>query len=348
MKKSLSLLFVLILFAILTINLISAIEIKLSKDSYNPQETLQAEITGSFVSLSIENILIYEGDTPRAQPVVSDLTKQGDIYYFYAILPSQESNYSIKIENAEYTEAGTKKTDAITKAFKIIKTNASSLQINPGFISTSTDFSVKIKALNSNQEITAVFNQKSQDFFSIEDIEKTISFSVTNLTSGKYDLKINDYTLPVFVIEKTSINNTPINQTNQTNINQTLNVSGLNKTEIDDYIKNLGNKTESLSCSSIGKICLDNQECDGKTLPSLETINCCIGNCVEAKKSYLGKIIGVILLILIIGFVVFVYLRAKKRQKPKSTDEILKDKEKQFQERMKEDSSEVIGRLGKI
>jgi len=346
MKKSISLLFVLLL----VIPAISAIEIKLSKASYQPQETLQAEITGNFISLTNENLLIYEQNTPRSQPVISDLTKQGNIYYFYAILPNQQGNFSLKIENARYTESGVEKTTAIVKEFTIIKTNTSSLQINPGFVKTSTDFSIKIKALNSNQDINAVFNQQSQNLSLIEDMQKTISFPISGLI-GKYDLKINSYTIPVFIIEKTIINNTLVNQTNQTNINQTnftqgINFSNLNKTEIKDYIENLGN-TDSLSCSDIGKICLDNQECDGQTTPSLEG-SCCIGNCIEENVSHTGTIIGIIILVIVVLFVGFIYLKSKKRQKPKSTDEILKDKEKEFQKRMQEQGSEVIGKLGKV
>ena len=104
--------------------------------------------------------------------------------------------------------------------------------------------------------------KRSQNLSLIEDIEKPVSFSISNL-NGKYDLKINTYIIPVFIIEKTIINHTLINQTNQTNINQTnlVNVSNLNKTEIKNYINNLGN-TSSLSCYNIAKICLDIQECD--------------------------------------------------------------------------------------
>lgn len=341
MKKSISLLFILLL----VIPVISAVEIKLSKTSYYPQETLQAEITGNFISLANDNLLIYEQNTPRSQPVISDLTKQGEIYYFYAILPNQEGNFLLKIENAKYTELGVEKTTTITKEFTIIRTNASFLQVNPGFVKTTTDFSIKVKALNSNQNINTIFNQQSQNFSLIEDMQKTLSFSISGLT-GKSDLKIDSYTIPVFIIEKTDLNITLINQTNQTNINQTMNISDLNKTQITDYIQNLG-ETESLSCYDIGKICLDNQECDGETIPSLEG-SCCIGNCIEESGSHTGTIIGIVLLIIVILFVGFIYWKSKKKQKPKSTDEILKDKEKQFQERMKEQSHEVIGSLGKV
>jgi len=336
-----------ILFVLLTINLISAVEIKLSKTNYQAQETLQAEITGNFISLSLENILIYEQNTPRSQPVISDLTKQGDIYYFYAVLPNQQGNFSLKIENAKYSEAGETKTKTINKEFKIEKTNAPSLQINPGFILTTEDFPIKIKALNSNQEITTTFNQKSENFSLIEDIQKSISFKISDL-KGKYDLKINDYTIPVFIIAKNIINPTLVNQTNQTNINQT---NQTNQTITPPKI-NIENKTEeeikSLSCSEFGIECEDNEECDVEIRPAFDSLSCCPGLCIEVKGSSTRMIIGIILLILIIVILVFIYWRSKKKQRPKSTDEILKSKENQFQARMSDQGSEVTRRLGKI
>jgi len=338
MKKEISLLLI-----ILLMPLVAAVDIQLSKTDYTPSETLQAEITGSFISLGLENILIYEENTPRSQPVISDLTKQGNIYYFYAVLPNQQGNYSLKIENVEYTEAGVKKTDTITKEFTI-QSNQSALQINPGFVLTSEDFSVKVKALLSNQDITADFNGVSQNLSLIEDVQKNLEFSVSNL-AGNYDLKINTYTIPVFIIEKIIINDTIINQTNQTTTinqtNQTIDFSDLNETEIEEYIEDLGN-TESLSCYDFGRVCLVNQKCEGEEVASLEG-SCCIGECIEEKKSgSTGIIIGIILLIIVIGVVGFMFWKAKKRQKPKSTPEILKEKSAQFQERMREKTGEEL------
>ena len=347
MKKENSLI-LLLLIVIIIAPLISAVDIQLSKDNYNPLETLQAEITGNFLSLSLDNILIYEENTPRSQPVISDLTKQGNTYHFYAVLPNQQGNYSLKIEDARYTESGQTKTDTITKEFKIKTTNQSVLQINPGFVLTSEDFSIKVKAINLNQEIKTTFNGISQNLSLIEDVQKNIEFSVSDLV-GKYDLKINTYTIPVFIIEKIIIEEI-INKTdiiNKTNIiNKSINISDLSKTEIKDYIEELG-ETESLSCYDIGRVCLVNQECEGETVASLEG-SCCIGECVEEEEgNSTGMIIGIILLAIVIVVVGFLILKAKK-QKPKSTDEILKSKEKQFQQRMKDQASEVTGSLGKV
>ncbi len=180
-----------ILLVLFTINIISAVEIKLSKDVYFPSETLSAEITGNFIdTLTKDNLFIYKQGVPRSTPVISDLTKQGDIYYFYAILPNQEGNFSLKIENARYTESGVEKTTVIVKELTIKTTNESALQINPGFIKTSEDFSIKVKSLTGNQQITTELGGESKNYSLVEDVEKELKLSVSSLAIGKNDLKI--------------------------------------------------------------------------------------------------------------------------------------------------------------
>ena len=347
MKKEVYVFSILILFVVSAINLISAVDIKLSKASYHPQETLQVEITGNFIdNLILENVLIYKQGIPRSTPVISDLTKQGEIYYFYAILPNQEGNFSLKIENAKYTESGTEKTTAIIKEFIIKKTNESVLQINPGFVKTSSDFSIKVRALNKNQEVSATFNTKTQNISIVEDTEKTLSFSVANL-SGKYSLKINGYTIPVFVIEKVIINNTIINQTNQTNINQTNQT--INGTKI-----NVINKTEeeikALYCADFGKECGDNEQCDVETKPSLDSGSCCPspGTCIAKKaKSYTW--IGVLIIVIVLVAVAYLYFKGKNKRPP-SSEEILKKRSDKFEDRMSGDDErrEVSGKLDTV
>lgn len=339
MKKSVSLLFVLLL----AIPAISAVEIKSSKDVYYPQETIQAEITGNFIdALTKDNLLIYKQGVPRPYPVISDLTKQGNIYYFYAILPNQEGNFSLKIENIRYTESGVEETSAIAKEFEIKKTNESALQINPGFIKASIDFSVKVKSLYKNQEISATFKQQTQNLSLIEDSEKTIQFSIMNISAGKYNLSINSYIIPVFVTEEAVINNTIINQTNQADINQTNQTA--NETKI-----NIENKTEdeikAMHCSDFGKKCEDNEECEVETKPSIEG-SCCPGACTEKKeKSYVW--LGILIIVIVLVAVVFLYLNAKKK-KPPTSDEILKTKYNKFNERMSGENREVTGKLDTV
>ena len=81
MKKSVFLL-LLIVGLVSSIGSILAVEMVLSKNSYQPQELLQAEITGNFFSLTLDNIFIFKGDKLHSEPVIKDLTKQNNIYYF--------------------------------------------------------------------------------------------------------------------------------------------------------------------------------------------------------------------------------------------------------------------------
>ncbi len=330
MKKEIIAL-VLIIFLIPTI---LAIDVSLSKTSYQPQETLQAEITGNFISLTNENILIYKGEAVHSTPTISDLTKQGNIYYFYAVLPNQEGNFSLKIENSQYTQAGQTKTDTITKDFKIKRTNESALSINQGFVITSEDFSIKVKSLNNNQEISAILESTKEihNTTLIEDSEKIFSFSVLAEETIKTNLKINNYNIPVFIIEKTQ---PIINKTNKSEINQS-------EPKID-----IENKTKeeiaALNCVDIGEKCEDNEKCEGEIVSSLDG-SCCVGDCIEKKQKSYAWIIGVIILIILATTIWFFYSRARKRQAPKSTEDILREKSEDFDERM---SGEVSGSLGR-
>ncbi len=322
---------------LLLIPTILAIDVSLSKTSYQPQETLQVEITGNFISLTSSNILVYKKDAVHSTPVISDLTKQGDVYYFYAILPNQQGNFSLKIEDSQYTESGQTKTDTITKGFIIEKTNQSALAINKGFIITSEDFSIKIKSLNDNQEVSAELDstKEKKNVSLIQDSEKTLSFSILATESIKTNLKINDYNIPVFIVKKTQLST---NQTNQSETNQ----SEPPKIDIEDKTDE---EIASLNCVDMGEKCEDNEKCNGEIVSSLDG-SCCVGECKEKTQINYAWIIGVIILVIVATLVWFFYSKARKRQKPKSTEDILDEKSEDFDDRMK--GSEVSGGLGRV
>jgi uncharacterized repeat protein (TIGR01451 family) len=197
------------LLLIWVIPLTSAITINLSKNSYQPGETLQAQITGNFVSLNSENILVYKEGIPRPNPTISDLTSYQKIYYFYSTLPDQEGNFSLVIEGAEYMESGKIKTTEIIKNFTIKKTNQSALGVYPGFVIAKKDFSIKLIALSSDMEVTLSLGSTNQTktISLIQGSEETIKFSIEGLTSGKTILKILDYDIPIFVIREVNQSN---------------------------------------------------------------------------------------------------------------------------------------------
>ncbi|MBS3081067.1 hypothetical protein J4221_06350 [Candidatus Pacearchaeota archaeon] len=192
---------------LLLIPLLSAIEITLTKESHQPQETLQATFTGNFVSLTKENIFIYKDNKVHSEPVLSDLTKQNRTYYHYALLPNQEGNYSLRIENAMYFERGKIKTETIEKNFTLLYKNTSDLSINPGFVIPEKDFSIKVKSLYKDTTINANFEAtgETKTIFLIEGVEETISFNIPeNIPPSLSKLTINNYEIPVFLIKKSN------------------------------------------------------------------------------------------------------------------------------------------------
>jgi hypothetical protein len=206
--KIIPLLFILLF----TIQLALAVEISLSKESYQPQELLQAEITGNFVSLTTENIFIYKDGKLHPEPVIKDLTKQNNIYYFYAILPNQEGNFSFVIEDTEYVENTQTKSDSIKRNLTLQFKDEAALSINPGFLKPTEDFSIKLTSISKNSEITAIFEatQESKTLSLIEDIEEIVMFKLSELPVQQSKITIGEYEIPVFLtktINKSIIQN---------------------------------------------------------------------------------------------------------------------------------------------
>lgn len=409
---------------------IVAIEITLSKDTYYPLDTLQAEITGNFVTLANENINIYEEGVPRPVVVISDLTKQDEKYFYYATLPNKEGNYTFVIENTIYLSQGEEKSESIVKNFTIKKTNITSLSINPGFVVANKDFSIKITSPFKDQRVVATLEATNQSKIVnlIESQEKTIDFSTANLNSGKTNIRVGGYIIPVFILKEITppdkqklifspneiiatvtpgdnyffkifienygdTNLTNIKLSNNLNavikpdtfdlkrgerriINLTIPISEKAKNNVSGKITvnyndksmdlniffNITNNqsqvnlngttiTPSLSCTGKGQICVYPEKCSGETTESLEG-PCCIGNCIEkAPPADYGWIFGLILLALLAVLAFFLVKKARKGQKLKSSEEILDEKSKKFNERMNppsKPSEEVSGKLGRI
>jgi|SRR3989338_5609687 len=210
MKKRVLLFFIISAIGFINISNVSSIEIILSKDNYFPGETLQAEITGNFIQLNKNNILIYENNIPRLTPVISDLIKYNDIYYFYAILPNKEGNFSLRIENAEYLDNGKPVSDSITKDFALSTLNESAISVNKGFIVADGEkISLNIKSLNGNLDTKAELQETNQTqlIHLIEGIDKKIEFNIKDVNKNRVDIIIDDYKIPVFLI---NINDNPI------------------------------------------------------------------------------------------------------------------------------------------
>jgi hypothetical protein len=410
--------------------LISAVDITLSKESYQPEETLQVEIIGNFITLKEENIQIYEQEIPRQEPIIKGLTKYGDTYYFYAILPNREGNFSLRIKGTQYTQRGKLITDTISKNFTIQLTNESGLSINPGFILAKEDFEVHVKSLYGNPEVVLELEAtgESKNLSLIEYVDKKVEFSTNNVNVSKTNLKINDYNIPVFLLVKQNISETPVQKSTELevipskleakvvpgdnyffevylenigdkNISDislepstsliTIRPSSIGSLDVDEKalfnltitvpstaaermseeitiefedesitipivfdiiekeeeIELIGTSiTEILSCHDIGLICPEDTSCEGEITASLEG-SCCIGECTSPKKSRFSWLFGLILLLVVLALAGFIYWRVRKKQKPKSTEEILREKSRQYRERMEKPGTETRGYL---
>lgn len=422
MKIKKELLFQLIIF-FLIIPFISAIEVKLSKDSYQPQETLQLQLTGNFIYLMKENIMIYKEGKVHPEPVISDLTKYNNAYYFYAILPNEEGNYTLRIENAEYFQRGQIIKDPIIINLSVQFKNTSDLSFNPGFVIPDKDIIIKVKSLYRNIPLNTKFEAtgESKNIFLIEGREELIKFNLPALPPSISKIIINNYEIPVFLIKKLNetieekIEFIPLfivgtitddrdysfsviiknaGNKNLTNITFesdiliikpnkldtfekggvkiiNITISKTNKT-IDSYVKatfsdkelflpiflnitqnksnvNIPDVSENISkplnCEDIGNLCIDNQICNGETIGSLEG-PCCIGDCIEEKKSGYKNTIGIILIIILLIIIFYITFKIIKKRKLKTSDEILIDKTDKYMKRLR--GEEVRGKLDKV
>ncbi len=199
MKKE----FALLGFILFLLPCVLSVEINLVKESYSGWETLQADITGNFISLEKENVLIYENGSAHPEAVLSGLIKRGDVYKYYAVLPEREGNFSLRIEGVQYIKSGKLVDDVVLKDFTIVNSGIV-LSVNPGFVITNDDFSVRVVSYNGNQDISATFDATGQteSLHLVDSVEDKIKFSVEGVFDSESNLQIGEYNIPVYLIKK--------------------------------------------------------------------------------------------------------------------------------------------------
>jgi hypothetical protein len=119
----------------------------------------------------------------------------------------------------------------------------------------------------------------------------------------------------------------------------------LTKNKSEELLSN-NSITNDLSCSSIGVLCKENEVCSGKTTKSLQG-PCCIGSCIMQKQANVSKYIGLAIILGILAVLVYFYLRSKKI-KPKSPQQILKEKSEEYRQKINPNSKEVSRSLEKV
>ena len=216
MKKVVLSVLLILVFAI-SFNFILASDVSLQKASFYPGETLQVEISGNFPDgLKLENMAIYRNDSIHPVPAESNIFKAEGKYFYYAILPTEPGSYIMKIENVRHIEGNKDTTDPINTTFLITDTNNSYLSFSPGYIYTSNDFQIIITAYNKDQQINVDFSPQgfSESFTKGYGETETVDIPITNIKNfTKSTIKINSYTLPIYVSPKQVVIVQPSNGT---------------------------------------------------------------------------------------------------------------------------------------
>jgi len=196
MSKKLLIFFFLALFAI---PLISAITTNIKPD-YRPLETMILKIDGNFIDGIKQSDVFFYSDRLFI-PLDYDINRIGGSYYLYATLPDDPNNYTLILKNIHYIEEGKEKTGDLNFNFSI-KGNVSLFSINPGFIITDKDFSIKVTSNNKEIDLNSAFENSVQNtsinagtdkkiLFSIKDIKNTSITKVTLEAEGtKYEIPV--------------------------------------------------------------------------------------------------------------------------------------------------------------
>lgn len=194
----------------------SAIAINIeSKTSFQPGETFLAKIQGKFFSPITPEDIYFISDRENI-PLVFDLLKVENTYYIYAMLPVQERNYTILIQNVHYYENGRESLGDIESNFSV-SGNVSDFSVFPGFILAKKNFTITIESYNKDLNIAAsVQNQTKNILVPLGESKQAIfSVSSTNFTSTFLSLTGSGtkYEIPVFILSSSSPSTTEENQT---------------------------------------------------------------------------------------------------------------------------------------
>jgi len=191
--------------------LISAVDFEMNSE-FDQGETLLAKISGNFLEpVTEDNVFFYRGHVRI--PMVYDIVEVDDEFHLYALSTGKDSgNYSVALEDVEYMKGAYASEENIFKNFTITE-NIALFSVNPGFVETFEDFSIKIQNLQESKitvEITTGFdniigNSTELKSGEIKDIEfdlidnppsstETVIFTSGNLT----------YEISVFITTNTT------------------------------------------------------------------------------------------------------------------------------------------------
>ena len=196
MKRAL--LFFLILFSL---QLVSAISIDM-KSTFQPGETAMGVIDGNFLSqITPQNIYFYSDRV--SIPLVFDIARINDKYYFYVLLPTNERKYTMIIKDVHYYENSQENLRDIEKNFSV-SGNVTDFSVYPGFIITKNNFTLSLESKNQPLSVTIkVQNQSIQVNLPIAKTKKVdLRVSSDNFTMDSVSVsgQNTNYKIPIAIL----------------------------------------------------------------------------------------------------------------------------------------------------
>lgn len=216
MKKNVIIFFLAIL---ILFPLISAVQFDINQN-FSQGETIIAKLSGNFLSpITNDNVLFFKGHVQI--PMVYNVLKLGNDYYLYASTAGKSpDNYSVSVQNVQYTKGTGVSSDNLAANFSILNTTAA-FSVNPGAVSTSGDFSIDIQNLldnsinvdldtGTNSSVREIFVSGSQTAsFSLDSGEKktidlTLGDGISGLRTIKLELGNFSYQIPVYILSSSN------------------------------------------------------------------------------------------------------------------------------------------------
>ncbi len=319
---------------LLLLPIMSAVQVDMNHE-IKQGDVLVAKISGNFLQPILKNnVYFHRGYV--AVPFEFELLKIEQDYFIYtSTLGKIPGNYTITIKEAEYyIEGGQTSTDDLVINFSILEDYAD-FSVKPGALIADGAFSLELQNLKDT-ELTIYIDknasQEQQGFFSFlsgvgtptgqahtlkagESKQVTLEFeNIPNATLRTVQLSTDNFSTEIFVYALSNVQEI-VNETNQTEVNETeVNQTGTNETVT---INETDVPPISQTCEEInGSICERGQKCSAEQITAQDGI-CCIGKCVEKKRSKTGQIIGWTIIIILIGLYIWFYFKKYKKAKKK-------------------------------
>ncbi|MDO8508446.1 MAG: hypothetical protein Q7S27_02055 [Nanoarchaeota archaeon] len=185
------------------------------KSNYERGETIIAKISGEILE-TLNNDQVEFKRWHISVPIIYDLKKIGQDYYFWASAPTSENNYSLTIKGITTRVDGKIEEIDFMHNFSI-SGNLTDYSVEPGIISTGKDFEINVQ-LNEDfsKEINIDFPE--QRTFTLKPGKNIVKFSLSSINKSEFrKINVGKYSIPVNLIFSEK-NSSTLNQSERINI----------------------------------------------------------------------------------------------------------------------------------